>query len=56
MNLRRVELQDGTTCYTAAPPWVAVPVNFRREWKALAMMALVLIVLVLLQLSLPVGV
>jgi|GEM_PF-4468742 len=55
MNLRRVDLQDGTTCYTAAPPWVAMPVNFRREWKALALMALVLLVLVLLQQLLPVG-
>lgn len=54
MNLRRVELQDGTTCYTAAPPWVAMPVNFRREWKALALMVLVLSVLVLLQHLLPV--
>lgn len=56
MNLRRVELQDGTTCYTATPPWVAMPVNFRREWKALAKMALVMMAALLLQMLLPLGV
>ena len=55
MPLRRVDLHDGSRCYSPvtqpAPPSPAAS----GEWQALGWVALLLLALVLLQLYLPTG-
>lgn len=55
MPLRRVDLHDGSRCYSPAPQPAPPSPTVHGEWRALGWVALLLLALVLLQLYLPTG-